>query len=366
MKRGTSKQKGMWMGGVPPIGYDIKERRLVPNEEHAAFIHMIYERYLELESIGHLAEDLRRRQIKTPVRLTQHGNKTGGCIMTRGALQHILRNPIFIGKIRHKDKVYDGQHPPIMSEDLWNKVQKKQKDNAVDTRGTRRLPGEPKALQKKIYDIEGNLYTPSFTLKAGKRYRYYISQNLLQYRDHPKGIIARLPAHEIEIFVHKALVSTLADNVKTADILGMNKEDDYKILEIISMASANLHDVTDVIQRVVVDVDSLIIKVNRAVLCHYLEKTLELKLSQPVEVQSYEITLPYIAKRALRGVTIVRPDQGKKDIFDLPPQELRNLIRGFVWRDAHFNGDTLEQIAARESFSDAFVGRLIRRTFEVF
>lgn len=75
--------------------------------------------------------------------------------------------------------------------------------------------------------------------------------------------------------------------------------------------------------------------------------------------------LPYTTKRALKGVTIIRPDQGKKDMFDLPPQELRNLIRGFVWREAHFGGDTLEQIAAREGFSDAFVGRLIRRTLEV-
>ena len=75
--------------------------------------------------------------------------------------------------------------------------------------------------------------------------------------------------------------------------------------------------------------------------------------------------LPYVTKRALKGVVIVQPDKKKEDIFDLPPQELRNLIRGFVWRDAHFQGETLEQIAAREGFSDAFVGRLIRQTFEI-
>lgn len=364
-KISASKQKGMWMGGVPPIGYEVKDRRLVPNEDHTAFIHMIYERYLELESIGHLAEDLRRRQIKTPVRLTQHGNKTGGCIMTRGALQHILRNPVFIGKIRHKDKVYDGQHPPIMSEELWNKVQQKQKENAVDARGTRRLPGEPKALQKKIYDIEGNLYTPSFTSKAGRRYRYYISQNLLQYRDHPKGVIARIPAHEIEVFVHKALVDALADKGKTANILCMGIEEDHKALEIITGAADKMPDLVDSVQRVIVDIDSIVIKVNRAKLGQYLEKELELKITPSAVTQPYEIVLPYTTKRALKGVTIIRPDQGKKDMFDLSPQELRNLIRGFVWRDAHFKGDTLEQIASRESFSDAFVGRLIRRTFEV-
>ena len=336
-----------------------------PNADHTAFIHMIYERYLELESIGHLAEDLRRRQIKTPVRLTQHSNKTGGCVMTRGALQHILRNPVFIGKIRHKDKIYDGQHPPIMSEELWNKVQQKQKENAVDTRGTRRLPGEPKALQKKIYDIEGNLYTPSFTSKAGLRYRYYISQNLLQYRDHPKGVIARIPAHEIEVFVHKALVAVLADKEKAADILGMGVEDDHKVLEIITGAANKMPDLVDAVQRVIVDVDSIVIKINRTTLGQYLEKELELKITPSAVTQPYEIALPYTTKRALKGVTIIKPDQGTKDMFDLPSQELRNLIRGFVWRDAHFKGDTLEQIAAREGFSDAFVGRLIRRTFEV-
>lgn len=364
-KISASKQKGMWMGGVPPIGYEVKDRRLIPNGEHAQFIRMIYERYLELESINHLVEDLRHRQIRTPIRASLKGNRTGDCYMTRGALQHILRNPIFIGKIRHKDKIYDGLHPPIMSEDLWNKVQKKKMDNSGDTRATRRLRHEPKPLQGKIYDIEGNLYTPSFTHQRGKRYRYYISQNLLQYRDHPKGVIARIPAHEIEIFVHKAVEDILRDKAQTADALGLNKENDYKTLSLISSGLANLTELVGTVQRIIVDVDSLTIKINRSGLCKYLGQALDLKIELPLDRITHDLTLPYTTKRALKGVVIIKPDQQKKDMFDLPPQELRNLIRGFVWRDDHFKGETLEQIAAREGFSDAFVGRLIRRTFEV-
>lgn len=363
-KIAASKQKGMWMGGVPPIGYDVKDRHLIPNEEHGQFIRMIYERYLELESISHLVEDLRRRQIKTPIRSSMKGNKKGDCCMTRGALQHILRNPIFIGKIRHKDKIYEGQHPPIMTEDLWNKVQQKQIENASSLRGTRRIPHEPKPLQGKIYDIEGNLYTPSFTHQRGKRYRYYISQNLLQYRDHPKGVIARIPAHEIEVFVHKAIQALLEDRARTADILSLDTTDDYKTLNLISSNIVRLTDLAGAVQQVVVDVDSLIIKLSRRDLCKYLCHMLDLKIEPSAESSVFDLMLPYVTKRALKGVVIINPDQQKKDIFDLPPQELRNLIRGFVWRDAHFNGETLEQIAAREGFSDAFVGRLIRKTFE--
>jgi site-specific DNA recombinase len=363
-KISASKQKGMWMGGTPPIGYEVKDRRLIPNEEHAAFIRMIYERYLELESIGHLTEDLRRRGIKTPVRASLQGNKAGDCVMTRGALQHILRNPIFIGKIRHKEKVYDGQHPPIMSEKLWNAVQKKQIENAVDTRGTRRLSGEPKPLQGKIYDIEGNLYSPTSTTMRGKKYRYYISQNLLQYREHPKGVISRIPAHEIEIFVHKTVEDLLRDKEKAAEILGLDVEKDHKSLNIISANISELDDLVGAVQRVVVDVDSLIIKIGRAELVRYVGQALKLKIELPPAGQTFDLQIPYLTKRAFKGVTIIRPDQKKKDMFDLPPQELRNLIRGFVWREAHFKGETLEQIATREGFSDAFVGRLIRRTFE--
>lgn len=364
-KIAASKQKGMWMGGVPPIGYEVKDRHLTPIEEHAVFIRMIYERYLELESIGHLAEDLRRRGIKTPVRESLQGNITGDCFMTRGALQHILRNPIFIGKIRHKDKVYDGQHPPIMSEDLWNRVQKKQMENAVDTRGTRRLPGEPKPLQGKIYDVEGNLYSPSFTHKRGKRYRYYISQNLLQYREHPKEVIARIPAHEIEVFVHKAVEDILRDKEKASDLLGLNTENDHKGLNVISANLSELTDLVGAVQRVVVDVDSLIIKIDHAKLARYVGQALKLKIDPPSETPIFDLHLPYLTKRAFKGVTIIRSDQQKKDLFDLPPQKLRNLIRGFVWRDAHFRGMTIRQIAERESFSDAFVGRMISATFDV-
>ena len=361
-KIAASKKKGMWMGGVPPIGYDIKDRQLVPNEEHARFIRAIYERYLEIESISHLVADLRRRNIKTPVRASVKGNKTGDCHLTRGSLQHILRNPIFIGKIRHKDKIHDGQHSAIMSEGLWNKVQEKQIAHAAKPRGTRRSPDEPKPLQGKIYDIEGNLYTPTFTLMRGKRYRYYISQNLLQYRDHPKGVIARIPAHEIEIFVHKAIEDLLCDQKKVVDVLGF---DDHKILNLIASSSGQLPDLVSAVQKIVVDVDSLTIKINRPALCKYVSKELELKIEAPSAELVYQIVLPYVTKRALKGVVIVQPDKKKEDIFDLPPQELRNLIRGFVWRDAHFQGETLEQIAAREGFSDAFVGRLIRQTFEI-
>lgn len=209
------------------------------------------------------------------------------------------------------------------------------------------------------------LYTPSFTSKAGRRYRYYISQNLLQYRDHPKGVIVRIPAHEIEVFVHKALVDALADKGKISNILGMGVEKDHKALEIIAGAANNMPDLVDAVQRVIIDVDSIVIKINRTALGQYLDKELALKITPCAMTQPYEIALPYTTKRALKGVTIIRSDQGKKDMFDLPPQELRNLIRGFVWRDAHFKGETLEQIAGREGFSDAFVGRLIRTTFEV-
>lgn len=360
-KIAASKKKGMWMGGVPPIGYDVKDRQLIPNVEHAKFIRDIYERYLEIESINHLVADLRRRNIRTPVRASFKGNKTGDSYLTRGSLQHILRNPIFIGKVRHKDKIHDGQHPAIMSEDLWNKVQEKQIAHAAKPRGTRRLPGEPKPLQGKIYDINGSLYTPSFTHMRGKRYRYYISQNLLQNRDHPKDVIARIPAHEIEVFVHKAVEGLLSDRHKLIEALHF---EDQKVLNLLAAKSGQLSDLTEAVQKVVVDVDCLTIKINRKALCTYFSKELELKIEAPPIELPYELSLPYKTKRAYKGVVIVRPDKTKEDIFDMPPQELRNLIRGFIWRDEHFKGATLEQIAAREGFSDAFVGRLIRNTLE--
>lgn len=367
-KFAASKKKGIWMGGNLPIGYEVKNRRLLIKPEDVPFVRMLYEDYLRLGSVGQLKVDLERRGIKSPVRLRANGTQTGGAILSRGALNHILKNPTYIGKIRHRELVYDGLHQGIIPEDLWLKVQEKIKNQSVNERGKRQYAADPKLLQGKIFDIEGNRYTPTHTVKRGRRYKYYLSQALLQYRKHPKGVIARIPAPEIEDFVQKVMRECLSDPRKIADILQVDYEQSALALTHVADKCQILTHVSTAIKKIIVDVDTLTIQIQVTELCRYVDEVLGLKLPEISAGAIYKIILPYHTRRSKKGTVVIRPGKTTdkpNNIFDLTPIELKNLVRGVIWRDEHFKGMTLRQIAEREKLSEGFVGRLVHYSLEI-
>ncbi|MCB1579495.1 MAG: recombinase family protein, partial [Alphaproteobacteria bacterium] len=124
-KIAASKKKGMWMGGNPPIGYDADDKKLIVNHGDAKIACRIFERYLVLGCVAKLKRDLDKDNIVSKERLSKRGNKIGGNPYSRGALYSILQNPVYIGKIRHKEEMYDGQHEAIITQDIWDAVQKK-------------------------------------------------------------------------------------------------------------------------------------------------------------------------------------------------------------------------------------------------
>ncbi len=172
-KFAASKQKGMWMGGFPPLGYDIKERKLYINPEEASLVRKIFENYLNIKSCLKLAESLNNTGYRNKKWVNQKEIERGGEIFTNQALSKILNNPIYIGKIKHKKKIYDGQHDAIITEQLWQQVQellasqRKYKTNKRIKHGT--------LLAGKCFNQAGEVYTPTYSTKAGVRqYRYYM------------------------------------------------------------------------------------------------------------------------------------------------------------------------------------------------
>ncbi len=133
-KIAASKQKGMWMGGTPPLGYDVRDHKLVINPAEAATVKHIYERYLELGSVRLLRGDLERHGIISKVRVSKNGVRSGGRQFSRGALYELLSNPIYLGEIRHKKERHPGQHEPILGRELWEKVQRRLRDQAATHR----------------------------------------------------------------------------------------------------------------------------------------------------------------------------------------------------------------------------------------
>src|SRR5271157_1101763 len=154
-KIAASKRKGMWMGGVPPLGYDVRDRRLVVNRTEATTVKRICERYLELGSVRLLKGDLERRGIVSKVRVSKNGVRSGGRQFSRGALYQMLSNPIYLGEIRHKKERHPGQHEPIVGQELWENVQQHLRDQAATHRERRPTKAPPSSLAGKLFEENG-------------------------------------------------------------------------------------------------------------------------------------------------------------------------------------------------------------------
>lgn len=135
-KIAASKAKGMWMGGIPPLGYKPDGRTLVVVEEHAELIRTIYARYQQLGNVRLVAQSLKADGLNSPRRKTTSGKSYGGGAFHRGQLYDILRNPIYTGRIAHRGELHQGQHPAIIPLDQWEAVQRQLSGNVKGIQGS--------------------------------------------------------------------------------------------------------------------------------------------------------------------------------------------------------------------------------------
>ncbi|MCP3733250.1 recombinase family protein, partial [Sphingomonas sp. MG17] len=209
-KIAASKAKGMWMGGTPPLGYRPDGRTLAIVEDHADLVRDIHRRYLELRNVRLVAERLQRDGIRTPVRTILKTGKTfGGCNFSKGQLYAMLRNPIYVGDIVHRDNTYAGQHPPILDRHDWTKVQQLLADNLQGVR-THTSPTHS-LLAGRIVDERGEPLIASHATKGKQRYRYYVSRDV-HYRTSSNTAL-RIPAKEIEGLVATQLADLFGDPI---------------------------------------------------------------------------------------------------------------------------------------------------------
>ncbi len=192
-KIAASKQKGIWMGGVVPLGYRVSERALHIVDEHASLIRAIFAEYLERGAVSALQRQMSDAGLHVPERIDGAGRRTGGKPFSRGHLYAILANPIYVGRLAHKGRVHEGQHPAIVDQTTWEVVQTKLAANHHQHR--HQQASSESLLVGRIRDDRGNAMTPSHAKKGPRRYRYYVSQAVLKGRD--PGAITRVPAPEI-------------------------------------------------------------------------------------------------------------------------------------------------------------------------
>jgi hypothetical protein len=194
----------MWMGGVVPLGYRVEDRALHIVEDHAEIVRSIFRQYLEAGSVVRLKERLDAEGFKLPVRIDGAGRATGAGQLSRGHIYKILSNLIYLGRIAHKGQVHQGQHQPIVPQDLWDQVQQRLSDRQRTqiTKRTRRA--SEALLAGKLFDDRGNRMSPSWSKKGSKRWRYYVSQAALQGDKGKAGSIVRVSAPYVEALVAEA------------------------------------------------------------------------------------------------------------------------------------------------------------------
>lgn len=220
----ASKKKGIFMGGNPPLGYDIGGRRLNVNEAEAEKVRAIFKLYLELRCVGRLKQTLERQNVRSKAWVSSTGRSVGGNAFSKGALYHLLKNRIYLGETTHKGKVYAGEHQAILPQDLFDDVQKTLEENRLARRSGKNAKS-PSLLRGMIEDGFGRLMTPSHTNKEGQRYRYYVSaiDPGSERTEHWPAL--RLPAMEIESVVVQELTQFVSDTAALMRHLGVDRMD---------------------------------------------------------------------------------------------------------------------------------------------
>jgi site-specific DNA recombinase len=314
-KIAASKKKGMWMGGVVPLGYRAEDRALRIVEDQAEIVRSLFRRYLGAGSVVRLKQQLDTEEVRIPIRIDGGGRSTGGGLFSRGHIYKILSNPIYVGRIAHKGQIYGGHHPPIVTGDLWDEVRQSLGNHlgAARTKRTRQASGA--LLMGKLYDNGGNRMSPTWARRGSKRWRYYVSQAALQGDRSKAASILRVPAGDVEKLVVEAVGK-------------------------LSLSDASLADTRNLIDRVVIS-----------------HATIRIQLSEVAEENDGAriLTLPWTRPSPYRKREIIQgADDGKTYARPMPANARALLIEAL--RDAHRWLDellsdprlTFESLASRE------------------
>jgi site-specific DNA recombinase len=185
-KFAASRKKGMWMGGWAPLGYDIRDRKLIINTTEAAQVRFIFERFARLRSVTKLIPILAAEGIRAK----------SGKPVEKGYLYRIISNPIYVGEARHKGTSYPGEHRAIIDGALWQRVQGILKVSPRK-RAAHSRARTPSLLKGLIFGPNGTAMTPSHTRRNGKLYRYYVDMDMLK-RGAAPGPVSRISAGDVE------------------------------------------------------------------------------------------------------------------------------------------------------------------------
>ena len=366
-KIAASKRKGMWMGGITPIGYIPHERTLIIDEPQAQRIRDIYRLYLELGCVWDLKVELDRLGWHTPLRKTRREDAIGGKSFSRGHLYRILSNPIYIGKIPHKDAVFEGNHPAIVDETLWDAVRNRMGGNLKRHR-TRSTAADPSLLAGLVFDDQGNHLTPTHTKKGSTRYRYYVAHALIAAgrKASPQGV--RIPAKEMEDVVLSEIGGFLTDESGLINLMGKIEADVARsqlkhaagLAKQLSEAQSSdrIEILKRLVTRITVSKESLVIEVRTGA-------AWSLNDAPDSDSPSTSIEVPVQVKRCGMAVRMIVRAPGTP-VNRKPDSKLIALIsKAHKWFEKLTSGryDSIKAIAQDEKVTPSYVTHVIYLAF---
>jgi len=199
-KFAASKQKGIFMGGALPLGYNSVDRKLVIVPEEAALVEHIFKRYVQIKSIGQIIKELDLKGYRTKMYESGTGNLRGGRKFNRQYIYRILNNPLYLGQIVHKDKIYPGQHDAIISQELWDEAHAILSQDRVK-RGNHNKNTNPSLLRGMVRcGCCESAMTPTFTKKDQRIYRYYTPTSAI-HQGYEACKVGPVPAAEVDALV---------------------------------------------------------------------------------------------------------------------------------------------------------------------
>jgi site-specific DNA recombinase len=374
-KIAASKKKGMWMGGMVSVGYDVVGRKLVINSSEAAQVIHIYELYLALGCVSRLKAELDGDGIVSKLRTSRAGKVSGGLRYSRGALYELLSNRLYLGEIRHRNQHFPGQHDAIVPADLWAKVQAKL---TVNTQGKRSglKAKEPSLLLGLVFDEAGNRLTPSHTVKDGKRYRYYVSapgqapKKRVPANDLEQLLISRIAAF---LTAEHAVLVELACQAGAAEQQALLREARALADTLVGSTLAEQRKfVQQTVERIVVKESCVDLILSRegllAALPHRVAASNLRPGSTSPQTNSPPFTLTADAKLMRRGLEmrlVVLGEESKQEAPKVSQSLVKAIARGRSWYEqmTSSGGMSLGELAQASDVNDRYASRILRFAF---
>jgi DNA invertase Pin-like site-specific DNA recombinase len=363
-KIAASKRKGMWMGGNPPLGYDVKERQLVINEAEAETVRRLFEAYRELGTVRRLKIWADSQGILTK-RRSKGDASVGGKPFSRGNLYALLSNCLYKGAVSHRKQHYKGQHEAIIDTGLWEQVnlalRAKSAPRKSDTNNH-----SASLLAGRLFDETGDRLSPTYAAKGNKRYRYYVSRRLMTGEGDASGGW-RLPANAIENAIAEAVRDFLIDRSRLSGEVG-DPTSVHALNAVLTKAagvaalqreSAGKEDLLSLVHRTVVHDDRFKITLDRSALLSLLGLKVDTENAEPISLD-----LPMqLQRRGVEAKLIIPSMVHNMSTYDA--NLVRTIAAPFAWFEEIVGGQlsSLQDLASREGFPASEVSRLLPLAF---